>query len=292
MPVKRVISKSLIPENKSFVVKQINERHFDPTFHAHPEFQLSFVIKGEGNRIVGNSLQPFHANDMVFIGPNLPHVWKNHLSYFKKNSLLDTSVIVIYFHKNFLGENIYEKEEFYKLNKFFSKSNLGVEIKGKTRKIIGNMMFELLEKSELESIILLLKILDTLVNSHDYVIINEIDEAINYKQAETERIHKVYDYVIKNFDKQIRLEQVAEIANMTSTSFSRYFKTRLNKSFSDFLKEIRINYACKLLKDENIPIETISYECGYPSVTNFNKQFKSVVGRQPRQYRDDFLNFI
>jgi len=154
------------------------------------------------------------------------------------------------------------------------------------------MMFELLEKSELESIILLLKILDTLVNSHDYVIINEIDEAINYKQAETERIHKVYDYVIKNFDKQIRLEQVAEIANMTSTSFSRYFKTRLNKSFSDFLKEIRINYACKLLKDENIPIETISYECGYPSVTNFNKQFKSVVGRQPRQYRDDFLNFI
>lgn len=289
---KRVISKSLIPENKTFSIKQINEPHFDPTFHAHPEFQLSYVIKGEGNRIVGNSLQPFHANDLVFIGPNLPHVWKNHLSYFKKDSQLDTSVIVIYFHNNFFAEEIYDKEEFFKLKKFFLNSNLGVEITGKTRDIIGEMMFELLNKDGLESVILLLKILDTLVLSTDCRYINEFDEAINYKQAETERIHKVYDYVIKNFDQQIRLEKVAEIANMTSTSFSRYFKTRLNKSFSDFLKEIRVNYACKLLKDDSISIETVSYECGYPSVTNFNKQFKSVIGLQPRQYRDNFLNLI
>ena len=289
---KRVISKSLIPENKSFVIKSINERHFDPTFHAHPEFQLSFVLKGEGNRIVGSSLQPFQANDMVFIGPNLPHVWKNHLSYFEKDSILDTSVIVIYFHKNFLGDNIYDKEEFNKLNKLFDKSNLGIEIQGDTRTRIGEMMRDLLEKTELESIILLLQILETLVTSNDILVINEIDEAIIYKKVETERIHKVYDYVIKNFAKPIKLEEVAEIANMTNTSFSRYFKTRLNKSFSDFLKEIRINYACKLLKDENIPIETISYECGYPSVTNFNKQFKSVIGRQPKKYRDDYLKLI
>ena len=283
---------SLIPENKTFSIKQINEPHFDPTFHAHPEFQLSYVIKGEGNRIVGNSLQPFHANDMVFIGPNLPHVWKNHLSYFKKDSQLDTSVIVIYFHNNFFSDEIYDKEEFYKLKNFFNKSNLGIEIKGETRAIIGEMMFELLNTEGLESIILLLKILDTLVISTTCSYINEFDEAINYKEAETERIHKVYDFVIKNFDKQIRLEQVAEIANMTSTSFSRYFKTRLNKSFSDFLKEIRVNYACKLLKDDSISIEMISYECGYPSITNFNKQFKSVIGLQPRQYRDNFLNLI
>lgn len=289
---KRVISKSLIPENKAFSIKRIDEPHFDPTFHAHPEFQLSYVIKGEGNRIVGNSLQPFHANDMVFIGPNLPHVWKNHLSYFKKDSQLDTSVIVIYFHNNFFSEEIYGKAEFYKLKNFFNKSNLGIEIKGETRTIIGEMMFELLHTEGLESIILLLKILDTLVISTTCSYINEFDEAINYKEAETERIHKVYDFVIKNFDKQIRLEQVAEIANMTSTSFSRYFKTRLNKSFSDFLKEIRVNYACKLLKDDSISIEMISYECGYPSITNFNKQFKSVIGLQPRQYRDNFLNLI
>lgn len=290
--MKKVISKSLIPSNRSFVIKKINEPHFDPTFHAHPEFQLSFVIKGEGSRIVGNNLQPFYPNDLVLIGPNLPHVWKNHLSYFKKDSLLDTSVIVIYFNENFIGDSFREKEEFYKLNKFFERSNFGLEIMGETRRIIGEMMSELLEKKELDSFIHLLKILNMMVNSSETYLINKIDETVSYKQAETERIHKVYDFVIKNFDKPIRLEQVAEIANMTCTSFSRYFKSRLNKSFSDFLKEIRINYACKLLKDASIPIEFVSYECGYPSVTNFNKQFRQIIGQQPREYRENFLKLL
>lgn len=292
MPSKKVISKSLIPENLSFIVKKIDERYFDPTFHAHPEFQLSFVIKGEGNRIIGNSLEPFYPNDMVFIGPNLPHVWKNHMSYFEKNSTLDTTVLVIYFHKNFLGDNIYQKQEFLKLNSFFEKSNLGIEITGETRDAVGKMMFELLEKNDLDSFIQLLKILNTMVNSSEYKIINKLDEVITYKQGETERLHKVYDFVNKNFDKPIKLEQVAEIANMTSTSFSRYFKTTLNKSFSDFLKEIRVNYACKLLKDNNTQIETISYQCGYPSITNFNKQFKSIIGLQPKLYRKEYMRLI
>jgi transcriptional regulator GlxA family with amidase domain len=85
------------------------------------------------------------------------------------------------------------------------------------------------------------------------------------------------------------LDDVAAIANMTSTSFSRYFKSRVNKSFSDFLKEIRIDYARKLLSQEEMNINQIAYECGFHNISNFNKQFKKVTGDHPFHYRIECL---
>lgn len=288
---KAVVSKSLIPDNTCFLIKKIVEPYFDPIFHSHPEYQLSLVLKGEGNRFVGNSIQAFYSGDMVLVGPNLPHVWKNHHSYFEQKLPTGTTVLVLYFKGDIFGDSIANKVEFHKINMLLQQSSRGLEIKGETRRIIADMMQQLILATGLESVIQLLKILDHLAASKDIYFINELDE-IAYKEAETERIHKVYDYVMKNFNNKIKLEEVAEIASMTNTSFSRYFKSRLNKSFSDFLKDVRINYACTLLKDERIPIESISYDCGYPSVTNFNKQFKSCTGQQPSSYREAFLAMI
>lgn len=288
---KAVVSKTLIPDNKCFLIKEIVEPYFDPIFHSHPEYQLSFVLKGEGNRFVGNSIQAFYSGDMVLVGPNLPHVWKNHNSYFEQKQPTGTTVLVLYFKGDIFGDSIAHKAEFQKINMLLQQSSRGLEIKGETRQTIGRMMRELTKANGLESVIQLLKILDHLAASKEIFFINELDE-VAFKEAESERIHKVYDFVMKNFNNKIKLEEVAEIANMTNTSFSRYFKSRLNKSFSDFLKDVRINYACKLLKDERIPIESISYDCGYPSVTNFNKQFKHCTGKQPSSYREEFLAMI
>lgn len=94
---------------------------------------------------------------------------------------------------------------------------------------------------------------------------------------------------MKNFREKISLDEVAAIANMTSTSFSRYFKARVNKSFSDFVKEIRIEQACKLLKEERLNINHIGYECGFQTLSNFNKQFKTLVGKQTHHYRNEYL---
>jgi transcriptional regulator GlxA family with amidase domain len=94
---------------------------------------------------------------------------------------------------------------------------------------------------------------------------------------------------MKNYKHRISLDEVAEIVNMTRTSFSRYFKSRVNKTFSDFLKEIRIKHACKLLKEEKMNIDNIGYECGFQTLSNFNKQFKTVMGKQPHNYRNEYL---
>lgn len=287
--MKHVISKSAIPEFRAFVIKKITAPYFDPTFHLHPEFQLSFVTKGDGTRFVGDNIKSFEDGDMALTGPNLPHVWRSDNKYFEKNSQLSTTVIVIYFHDHFLGETLHQKEEMESINRLFQRSERGLEITGATRVTVGKMMQNLLVLKGMESIIQLLKILDILAKSSECNFITHHHLDSSNTEAETNRMNKVYGYVMKNFKQKISLDEVAGMVNMTRTSFSRYFKSRVNKSFSDFLKEIRIQYACKLLQEEKMNIDSIGYECGFQTLSNFNKQFKNVMEKQPYCYRKEYL---
>ena len=287
--MKRIISKSAIPEFRAFVIKKIDAPHFDPTFHLHPEFQLSYVIKGEGTRFVGDNIKSFRDGDLVLTGPNLPHVWRSDNKYFEKNSQLTTTVIVIYFHDHFLGETLHEKEEMESINRLFQRSERGLEITGATKTLVSKMIRQLLSLKGMDSIIQLLKILDVLAKSNECHFITHHHIGTSNTEAETNRMNKVYGYVMKNFKHKISLDEVAGIVNMTRTSFSRYFKSRVNKSFSNFLKEIRIEYACKLLQEEKMNIDSIGYECGFQTLSNFNKQFKNVMEKQPHNYRKEYL---
>lgn len=287
--MKHSVPKSAIPESKVFVVKKLHSPYFDPTFHFHPEHQLFLVLKGEGMRFVGDVIKPFKEGDMVFTGPNVPHVWRNDNSYFDKKNQLTTEGIVIYFHDHFLGETLNHKEELENIHHLLQKSSRGLEITGETNLIVGKMMTELLELRGVDSIVQVLKILDVIAKSDECHFITHNHYATSQTEAETNRMNKVYEHVIKNFQQKITLKEVADIANMTLTSFSRYFKSRVNKSFSDFLREIRIDYACKLLNEEKMSIGQVGYECGFDTLSNFNKQFKAVTGKQPLTYRNEYL---
>lgn len=287
--MKSVIPKSAIPATKAFVVKKLETPYFDPTFHFHPEYQLFLVLQGKGTRFIGDNIKPFGKSDLVFTGPNLPHVWRNDNCYFDKGSALKAKGIVIYFHDYFLGEPIHHEEELENIRRLLQKSVRGLEINGDTNRKVSKMMIKLLELRGINAIIQLLKILDILANSTECHFITHKHYIPINTEAETNRMNKVYEYVMKNFRRKIRLEDVAAISNMTPTSFSRYFKCRVNKSFSDFLKEIRIDYACKLLSKEKMSINQIGYECGFQNLSNFNKQFKTVTGRQPLHYRSECL---
>ena len=253
-----IIPKLAIPESRVFVIKKLQAPYFDPTFHMHPEFQLSYVVLGEGTRIVGDNIKSFKPIDMVLTGPNLPHVWRCDDKYFEKDSKLSTTVIVIYFQDHFLGETLHQTEEMKTINNLFRKSERGLEIRGETKVIVGKMMLHLLDLEGMDSIILLLEILNVLAKSNECNFIAQNHPVSSNREAETNRMNKVYGYVMKNFRQKISLDEVSELINMTTTSFSRYFKSRVNKSFSDFLKEIRITHACKLLKEEKTNIT------GYP----------------------------
>lgn len=283
--MRSIIKKSPIPENKSYIIQKLHSSYFDPNIHSHPEFQLFLVLEGRGTRFIGDSIKPFQEGDIVFTGPHLPHLWKSDDAYFEKREELSTSGIVLYLRKDFLGESVHQKEEYETLNLLFTKSLRGLEITGNTNKLIGKLMLELLELKGLTGIIKVLEILNIIASSADCVPIAHHNYDTSEINSEGDRMNKVYEYVMKNFKQKISLNEVAEIINMTPTSFCRFFKARVNKSFSDFVKEIRIDYSCKLLNQEKITINQISYECGFNTLSNFNKQFRLLRGETPMMYR-------
>lgn len=287
--MKKPFQKSRIPEGKAFVIRELIAPCFDVNWHFHSEYQLFTVLKGRGTRFIGDHMQAFKEGDMVFTGPNLPHLWRSDNSYFDSKNGLETHGIVIYFPDNFLGNSVFEMDEFAEIAQVLQKSERGIEINGKTNQAIRLMMQELLYMKGGQSIIQLLQILNKMVDSADCQPITQAGYINLNKESETDRMGQVYEFVMKNFKEKIALEEVSEIANLSVSAFSRYFKTRVNKSFSDFLSEVRISHACKLLHEEEMNISEISFECGFFTLSNFNKQFKERTGKTPLAYKKDYL---
>jgi AraC-like DNA-binding protein len=286
--MRQALEKSRIPSNKAFVVKELIEPYFDNHWHFHQEYQLFLVLEGKGTRFIGDQMKPFREFDLVFTGPNLPHLWRNDTVYFEKNSALSTHGIVIYFGEDFLGNTLLGKDEFETIRLLLHKSLRGLEIVGKTNYILRPMMKELVHSQGLGSVLLLLQILKIIAESEECEAITKVGYINNNKESEKDRMRNVYEFVTENFSRKIQLSEMASLANMSESAFSRYFKSRMNKPFSEFLADIRISHACKLLHEMDINISEICYESGFNTLSNFNKQFKERMGVTPIIYRKDY----
>lgn len=288
--LKAVIHKSSIPESKIFEIKYLCDKHFDPTWHSHSEFQLFLITEGTGTRFIGDSIKTFIPGELVFTGPHVPHLWRSDEVYFEKNSALNSRGIVIYFNEHFLGKDILEKEEFVLISKLFKKSIRGLEFYGDVKEKVVDMMNELTRLNGIKSVLQLLQVLTLLSESKQYHYISPLTYDNPLKETETVRMNTVYEFVFKNFRKKITLNDGAALLHMTPTSFSRHFSMINNKTFSRFLSEIRIKHACKLLLESEESVSGICYNSGFNTLSNFNIQFKEVMQKTPKEYKKEFLN--
>jgi AraC-like DNA-binding protein len=215
----------------------------------------------------------------------MPHLWRSDREYFEKDSQLMTEGIVVYFKEDFLGSEFFEKSEMYDIKTLLKKSERGLDLTGQLKEELVDDLKNLPVDNGFQGIIKILSILDKLSKSTDYQYIASTTYSNTHKISETERMRLVHEYVLKHFKENINLSTVASLSNMTDAAFCRYFKSRTNKTFSDFVKEIRIGNACKMLQDENKSISQTCYESGYNTVSNFNNQFKSLKGISPKQYQ-------
>ncbi len=286
------IQKSAIPDSRVFVIKDLQDAFFDPNWHFHPEYQLFVVLKGHGTRFVGDTIKPFKEGDLLLTGPNLPHLWRCHESYFEKDSGLSTRGVVIYFDENFLGDHMLQKEELMSLKHLFEKARRGMEYHGHTRSYIKEMMLQMLDSEGMESVIQFLKILNTLSHSKEYRYVSSGPSGLHLKASDGDRMNNVHHYVIDNFKQKITLEEAAALANLSPVAFSRYFKNRANKTFSGFVSEVRVGHACHMLVEEDLSVAAISFECGYKTLSNFNRQFKEITGMAPLDYRKEYRKVI
>lgn len=286
--MKSALQKSPIPNSHAFVAKLLRQPNFDPIWHFHPEYQLFMVLKGSGTRFIGDHVKHYKEGDITLTGPNLPHMWRSDTEGYAVEEILWSEGIVVYFHDDFIGQSLLQKEEMIKLRQLFQKSLRGLDVSGKTADTIRVMINNLLHLEGMESVLELFKILNCLANTTESTILASPGYTNSLKEGDTERMNIVHAYVMKNFTDKIELGTVASLANMTPTSFSRYFKIHANKTFSEFLSEIRIGYACKLLIENKMNIGQACYESGFHTLSNFNKQFKAITNRTPLSYKKEY----
>jgi AraC-like DNA-binding protein len=286
--MKAALQKSPISDNHVFEAKHLLAPHFDPNWHFHPEYQIFLVLKGTGTRFIGDHVTPFKKGDLVFTGPNLPHLWQSDHEYFNDNTELLTEGIVIYFPENFLGKELLQKNEMYKVKHLLQLAHRGVEIYGETHKRVSELMHRVLHVSDFDQVLTLLNILNIISNSSEFNLLATEGYTNSMKETETDRMNRVYAYVMKNFREKITLNDVAAIANMSPSAFSRYFKVHANKTFSDFLTEIRVGHSCKLLTNQTINVSQVCYDSGFSTLSNFNRQFKAVTHYSPLEYRKKY----
>jgi len=195
----------ILTSNETFIFKEVIEPYFNPHWHFHQEFQISFIKKGFGTRFIGDHVQPFKEGDLVFTGPNLPHLWRSDESYFKEDSKLSTRGLVLYFDSELLSKSLLGKEEFYKINKLVENASRGLEFYGDTQKKVGKIISSIGREKGFRRIMKLLKILDLLSNSKEYNILSSPGYTNVLRGDDTEKMHIVYDYVMTNFKTKIAL---------------------------------------------------------------------------------------
>lgn len=271
----------------SFVLQKDVFAHYPTPWHHHPEYELVLVLKSSGDKIIGDHISSFTDGDLVFMGPNLPHVYRNSKIYYEEDSGLTAEAIVIHFNLDFLGEGFFRIPEMKAVANFLDESVRGYAIIGKTRQIVAQKMNEMLKMPGPLRIIELIGILHTLAETKDKQILASAGFIEGFKTSGSEQITRVCDYIMKNFASDLTLNQVAEIANMSPNSFCHFFKQRTRKTFVNFLNEVRIGYACKLLSDEQHNISEICYLSGFHNLSNFNRQFIRIVQKTPLQYKKD-----
>ncbi len=283
------LRKELNVPSASFTTIELLESYFDPNWHFHPHYQLFTVLEGTGTRFIGDDIRHFEAGDTVFLGPNIPHLWRSDRAYFEGNPELKTHGIVVYFTEDFLGEGFFDKPEMHVLKQLLDKGLRGLDIVGEARQMVQKSLKKIAVSQGFEAILELLSTLYWLSNTPEVAYITGVGYVNTHKVSETERMQRVYEYVMKHFKEEIRLQVVSALANMTEAAFCRYFKSRTNKTFSDFVSEIRIGYACKLLVQEKYSVTQICYESGFNTVSNFNRQFKNLTGKSPLQYQKVYM---
>ncbi len=272
--------------NTLFTVVERNEQFFNAPLHVHPEFELVYVKESTGKRIIGNGIERFEPGDMVLIGPHLPHIWINDDSYLEQNQELRARSLIMYFHPSIFQGGVFDLVESAEIKSLLTKAGSGLSIQNGTREKVAALLEKTLLATGFEKILGLLQILQVLAGSEDLVALNA-EELINHERGkEKDRLCDVYRFVNENFRSDIQLKDVARLTNLTPQSFCRLFKKRNRIHFVEYLNQVRISNACRLLLDSDWTISEIAYNCGYKTISNFNKLFKETTGYAPKHYRE------
>lgn len=269
-------------ENEALVYQEDHEKFFYDKLHQHEEIQISYIMEGSGSLIVGDTINHYEKNNILIIGEHIPHVFRSDVGVTSKSIMY-----TLFFTKMSFGKDFFEIPDLKHTQDFFKEAEYGMKILSNQEKIF-NFFDALKHQTKIERIASLLIILNIIIYS-EKIALSSFVYRKRYSDGDGKRMSAVFEYAMKHFDEPIYLDTIAEKANMSKNAFCRYFKNRTNKTFFQFLIEMRIENACKLLyKNKELSISVISESSGFNNITNFNRKFKELKGVTPSKYRSQF----
>lgn len=270
---------------ESFLVQHDQLPHFYDSLHFHPEFQLTLFIQGHGIQFVGDGISRFGPGELVLIGSGLPHVFRCDKEYYQKDTKLVAESISIYFIRESFGSGFFDLPETQALGRLLQNASRGIRFRAGTKDQLYGQVVQLTQLEGFERMVQFLSLLQGFAVKEVFEFLSSPGFNLTQKEADSEKINIVLDFLLNHFEEQIRLEQLAAMAHMSETSFCRYFKLRTRKTVFELLTEIRIGHACRRLVKQEESITAIAYHCGFNNLSHFNRQFRRIAGYTPSAYR-------
>lgn len=261
---------------------------FTYPWHFHKEYEILYMLESTGTRYVADSIEPFSPGELVMMAGNLPHYWRNDDEYYEGNPQIRAKRIVVHFPNDFLRPQIDTYPEFHTIKNLLARSEKGIRFFQPESDEIGKKLLKLLHLKGFKQLMRFIEILyEMSLNTNYKLLASEAYKPGNHVISDN-RLEKITRFLTYNYQNEITLQEVADIAGMHPTAFCRYFKEKIGKSLSVYLNELRIGFACKLLMKGNMQVSQVCYETGFNNLSNFNRTFKQITGLTPREYRENY----
>jgi AraC-like DNA-binding protein len=275
------------PPDQSFTIRtDILELKRYTSLKSHINFEVALLENCVGKRFIGDNIEDFEGPELVLLGSYLPHCWQYYKAF---DPSIPTPAIIIHFFPDFLGKQLLEKPEAKQLNKLFADAAKGISFSGSTITGAKTLMNQMLSESGMARAALMLQLLDMLSRSDSYRVLSSPYFNIVENSAEAQKINRVFDYIFRNFQNEISLSDVSNIVHLSPAAFCRFFKSKTNRTLIDFVKEVRIGNAAKLLLEGNHNVTEACYHSGYNNLSNFNKHFRDIKGMSPRDFLKQYI---
>ncbi len=283
--MKALFEKITIHEQRSLLVRRFQVPQFDVPWHYHPEYELTYIVQGCGRRFVGDHVESFVAGDLVLIGPDMPHFWRSDDEYYQPESTLIAEWIVLQFPLAFPQQVLQNLPEAAAITNLLARARYGLRFSAEAASQTSNDVNRLATQTGLEQVLTTMHILNQLATDRDACLLASEGYQLAPGAAETERMKRVLEFTLAHFRSGIRIEQIASVSGMAPAAFCRYFKKRTRKTYIEYLNELRIGHARKLLTNANLSIGQVGLECGFNNISHFHRQFKLDTGMTPLRYQ-------
>jgi AraC-like DNA-binding protein len=278
-------------DDESFFIGVFQDNLEQSAWHYHNNFEISFITEGSGKRIVADSIEDFYPGDLVFLGPNLPHVWISDKSSIGPSSRT-LEMVFLQFTSQTLSSQMLELPEFRNIKKALQLSERGTQITGHTLNQVSEIMLQLPYLDNFERMLKFFRMMDLIGKSDSNLELASEDYLRKRFKPVNKRIDAIHNYLMRNYREEVNLAKLATLTNMAEGSLCRFFKSQMGITIFEYLNRIKVDFACKLLMDPDLSILEICLDSGFNNLSHFNKQFRRISGLTPSEYRKKLVSIL